>query len=428
MGVIIIAQSRAAAGDVVAPVISDIDYGTGFVSWHLDEPATGQVEYGPTASFGYLSTLETGYLLYHYQTIPALVAGWYFRIHSIDASGNEAVSDTYTIGGIVTRPWPLPVTTGTYYVPNLGSGDVTAALNAYIATVPNGKIINFGGRTYTISSCINLSARNNLIFDGAGGTLINVNNDALESGSFFYQPNSGTGASHITIKDFSFVGPNPTPGSMEGDEHQSFLRVHIGSYYELDNISGTGLRGDVATFQSGASYGWVHDCTISDCGRNFVSVVWGNHILVERNTFGKAGWSIFDIEPTTTSNGQTMTDIIFRDNVCGTWDLPTHGFFFGNSSLVGSSANVDNVVISGNTVTGNNLQSIIGFNTLGRRTYLTFTGNTGIASPIYQAMPGMLSLKASDHAVITGNIQPRVPGDTKPFVYAYSGCTDIVSQ
>jgi hypothetical protein len=331
-------------------------------------------------------------------------------------------------GPVQARPWALPVVTGTEYVPDLGDGDVTTALNSFIAGVSDGKIIDFGGRTYHISHCIDLSARHNLIFDGAGAAIHNTNNDALESGSFFYQPVSGTGATHITIKDFSFVGPNPTPGTMEGDEHQSFLRVHIGSYYELDNITGTGLRGDLATFQSGASYGWVHGCDLLDCGRNFVSVVWGNHILVENNTFGKAGWSIFDIEPTTTSNGYTMTDIIFRENVCGTWDLPTHGFFFGNSSLVGSSANVDSVVIADNIVTGNNLQSIIGFNTLGRRTYLTFTGNSGIASAIYQAMPGMLSLKASDHAIITGNTQPLLPGETRPFVYHYDGCTDIVHQ
>lgn len=91
------------AGDTTGPVITNVVSAAGMVSWNLDEPGTGQVEYGSTTSYGYFSTLEPDFLTFHAQTIPALLAGWHFRIISVDQAGNSTTSADYSVSAAVYR-------------------------------------------------------------------------------------------------------------------------------------------------------------------------------------------------------------------------------------------------------------------------------------------------------------------------------------
>jgi hypothetical protein len=101
--------------DAQAPIISNVkssvnSSGTVTISWDLNEPGTGQIEYGPTTSYGSSSAPESSFdYTSHSQDLLGLTAGvtYHFRVKSQDQAGNLAVSGdfTFTVG---TAPAPSP--------------------------------------------------------------------------------------------------------------------------------------------------------------------------------------------------------------------------------------------------------------------------------------------------------------------------------
>jgi hypothetical protein len=90
--------------DKTPPVISGISTssitGTGAaITWITDKPATSQVEYGPTASYGAITTLDETLVTSHSVNLSGLTPGttYHYRVKSKDASRNEAVSADQTI-------------------------------------------------------------------------------------------------------------------------------------------------------------------------------------------------------------------------------------------------------------------------------------------------------------------------------------------
>lgn len=88
---------------VVVPnlILSDLihqDLGetTVAISWKLNHPATGQVEYGKSSSLGLLSLKENSFIYSsHKQTLKGLDEGttYYYRVRSKDQNGKEALSE-----------------------------------------------------------------------------------------------------------------------------------------------------------------------------------------------------------------------------------------------------------------------------------------------------------------------------------------------
>jgi hypothetical protein len=83
------------------------------VSWSLDEPATGQVEFGTTTAYGRLTTEETSFRYSaHVQQVSGLLAGtvYHFRVRSQDAAGRLSVSsdDTFRTIGVAATPTATP--------------------------------------------------------------------------------------------------------------------------------------------------------------------------------------------------------------------------------------------------------------------------------------------------------------------------------
>ena len=126
------AQSTAATatpssppGDTTAPVISNIVANqitttTAQISWSLNEPATGQVQYGTTTAYGSTSTAETSFnYTAHVQTISGLTPStlYHFRVISTDAAGNTRTSTDQTFSTVATPPPPSP--SATVYGPGI---------------------------------------------------------------------------------------------------------------------------------------------------------------------------------------------------------------------------------------------------------------------------------------------------------------------
>jgi hypothetical protein len=115
--------SPASAKDLKSPTFRDISVTkltrtSATVTWTLDKPAMGRLEYGPTTSYGRKTTKETSFdYTTHVQTIKGLKPGtrYHFRAISEDAAGNWAASRdrTFTTAGAPPRsrtakPTPRP--------------------------------------------------------------------------------------------------------------------------------------------------------------------------------------------------------------------------------------------------------------------------------------------------------------------------------
>ena len=90
------------ATDTTAPVISavassDVTETEATISWTTDEPASSQVNYGTTTSYG-SSAGSGGYVTSHSITLTGLTAGtdYFYQVVSTDEAGNTSVDETYS--------------------------------------------------------------------------------------------------------------------------------------------------------------------------------------------------------------------------------------------------------------------------------------------------------------------------------------------
>ncbi|MGV8847907.1 MAG: Ig-like domain-containing protein [Propionibacteriaceae bacterium] len=104
--------------DTTPPVISgvtsrDVNQNGATVSWTTNEPATSQIDYGTTVSYGSSTALNTSLDTAHTQVIAGLAANttYHYRVRSTDAAGNSAASGDLTFAtpaGPDTEPPAAP--------------------------------------------------------------------------------------------------------------------------------------------------------------------------------------------------------------------------------------------------------------------------------------------------------------------------------
>ena len=117
--------------DATFPVLSNVvatpGVQTAVVTWSSDEPATSQVEYGLTASYGSFSGLNSQLVTSHSSTLGGLAAQttYHFRVHSHDQAGNESVSND---GTFTTVNAPDLLVNGLHLNGSLTSGGNVAIL------------------------------------------------------------------------------------------------------------------------------------------------------------------------------------------------------------------------------------------------------------------------------------------------------------
>jgi phosphodiesterase/alkaline phosphatase D-like protein len=115
------------APDTTPPVISgltasNISSSASVITWSTNEGATSQVEYGTTMSYGSTSALNSTPVTSHSRSLSGLTSSntYHYRVRSIDAAGNQAVSgdNTFTTS-------PLPDTTPPV-ISSINEGSVTS--------------------------------------------------------------------------------------------------------------------------------------------------------------------------------------------------------------------------------------------------------------------------------------------------------------
>jgi len=328
-----------------------------------------------------------------------------------------------------TPPFRAPVTTATYTlnVDKTGATDVTAAINAFVASVPDGSIISFPFGTYKISGAISFNGRHNLVFEGNGSTLNNVG-DAVARGAddSFFDEWSGS-ASHVAIRHFVAIADNPYPGYIgpppateSNSQFAGFLMMWGGQYIEASNVTMSGIYGDMATMSDNTQYVWIHDNHATDLGRNGVGIVWASHVMVERNAFDVTYGSSLDIEPEALSAGHTITDITFRNNTSGTINYNTPFLFSANGN---ATTQITNVTVTGNRVTDGTIQSIMNVAASPRHSNLVFTNNVGALGAPKGYQHAILDFEHIDGVTVTGNVQPIQSGAVLATIADCTGVT-----
>ncbi len=289
------------------------------------------------------------------------------------------------------------------------------ALIAWLDTVPDGSTILFrAGGTYRLDAAFKFAHRHNLTFDGNGATLRAGGSGTTEASSLFWLGSYSGGNSGIVIRNFHLVGNSVTPGVYQaGREGAHGILVDAGSNIEISNVTMAAIWGDCFYVGSWADTVSIHDSTCASNGRNGVSVIAGRNVTVQRVAFDKAGYCTFDIEPNTADQG--ASNVRFLDNTAGTWS----NSFLSADGAAGSVVN--GVTVSGNTVTGGSLLTVID---LARRQNVVFTNNTSRV-----AAPGaVLRFAHVDGLTVTGNVQPLTSGSLASIVDSTSVITDVVTS
>jgi hypothetical protein len=330
------------------------------------------------------------------------------------------------------------VTTRTVSVPTsidaTGSSDASAALKAFIKSVPDGSLIAFrAGTTYRLDQGIALYGRRNLVFEGNGATLRANNPGGTWMGGPFNVNSQRTSFgqnSHITIRNFNLVGSNPNTTTIYGGgENQHGVGIWGGTYIEItgNRISktygdGVYVSGNDDTHASADSV-WVHDNTFTYVGRNGIALLAGTNVLVEGNSFDKVGIHVLDLEPDWTY--QANAYVTFRNNSVGSYGHSSTwvGFLLASNGAAGTAAH--DVTVTGNTVTGNPRSGYDGsprglntYVTTARQRNIKVTDNTSTLA----ARGPVLYFAGVDGVTVTGNRQPLVSGSQALF----SNCTGVV--
>jgi PKD repeat protein len=131
--------------DTTPPVISNVQVtnitsSSVRITWVTDEASTTQVEYGLTTAYGYQSPFDSNLVTTHSVPISGLASftTYNFRIRSMDASNNEAVSGNYTFATSNQSPSISSFSAA----PNSGTSPLTVDF-ASAATDADGYIVRY---------------------------------------------------------------------------------------------------------------------------------------------------------------------------------------------------------------------------------------------------------------------------------------------
>jgi hypothetical protein len=344
--------------------------------------------------------------------VEALIKTTSLRSHTSAFTVEQATVAVPLTTPAATRPFPAPVTTRTVAVPSsidaTGATDASPALNAFVATVPDGSAIAFpAGSTYRLDKGIQFANRHNLMFAGNGATLkvgASASGSDLLASSFVlghrYGGHWDGGNTDIVVRDFILVGNSPTPGVFNASaEHLASFEVEGGTRIEITGCRSSAYYGDFVKVGDNSASVWIHDNTVTSVGRNGGTIISGRDVTFEGNTFGVVGYCVFDVEPNTA--GEATYNAQFLTNTAISWNC---AFLSVEGSHTG--ATIDGVAANGNTVTGDSIRTVIDNGGTARMKNISFTNNTG-----NKATDGPALVFAHvDALTVSGNVQPLTSG------------------
>jgi hypothetical protein len=223
-----------------------------------------------------------------------------------------------------------------------GDTDVTDAMRAFLASIPDRAVIQFPPRArYRVEDTLALDERYGLTFEGNGATFFATTPGGPERSHWLL-----SGGAQLVFRDLIIRGPRPgdgEPGTVDDRPGQHAFRID-GSYgVELDDVEVSDIYGDFVHLARGedelaAESVWVHDSRFERNGGNGFVAESARNIVIEQNSIDATGGTTIDLEPN--SNVWGVQNVHIIDNRVAA----------GGSLFLSSYGNgpVEDVVVSGN--------------------------------------------------------------------------------
>lgn len=230
---------------------------------------------------------------------------------------------------------PPPQANHRVYRPNVdstGASDVSAAMAAFLAGVPNGSTIELrpGGR-YRMDQTFLIARRSSLNVLGNGATFFfstagDRSTDAAIKATRARPNVRVLDSTSISISNLNVIGANPLGGRVD-DAYQANYEAQHG--FDVLNSVGVSLINDSATDTYGdfvyIGGGYGRDSRASNIvvrgfrgtrsGRQGITMTEASHILIENSTLTDLRRATFDMEPE--SDAASIDDVTIRNNTIG---------------------------------------------------------------------------------------------------------------
>ena len=260
-------------------------------------------------------------------------------------------------------------------IDNTGASDVTAALTAWLCSLPAGSRAVFPAGSYRVDGTIELTNRSGLLI--SGGSFFTDIATASRTRSFI----DITGCTNVGLENVTFRGANANAGTSDAAyvaslEAQHFVNVAGASTgVFVRGCHASMIYGDFVYVGGGSSYVVATGNTFHNNGRQGASVCDGHHVWVVGNSFDQIRRSIFDLEPASAS--WSVDHVVIAGNTLGAHRLN----FLSAGASVGP---VDDVWIVGNTLSSSGQCTIGNPTNPTRKNRWVFNNNTaagGYGSP-----------------------------------------------
>lgn len=322
-----------------------------------------------------------------------------------------AATATTSVPPITTTTVPASTTTTTTgpVVPALaaldrtGQTDVTAALNTFLASVANGSTVDFpaGGR-YRIEGTLVVSGKNGVTIDGHGSTFFATTNGVGTASQIRTRSQwRFTSDTNLTVQNMTTKGSSTSTGPNGTNdatlEAQHAYEFDGSSHVLLTNVSASGTWGDLVNIakQGSApgipsSFVTVQNSTFVGASRQGVSVTDADHVTFSNNTIDQARRSLIDLEANTGTD--TIAFVTFSHNTFGVSRFDT----IGNAGAPGDE---HDIVIDSNRMQGAPFKMTVWASATRRRYNYAVTNN--VAATL--SNDPMVGLAYVDNVTVSGN-------------------------
>lgn len=307
-------------------------------------------------------------------------------------------------------------------IDHTGTRDVTAELNAFFATVPPGTTVNFPEKgRYHSEGTLTLDGRQNLTIEGHGSVLeATTDGRGTKPPSYQLRAKWPRSRAHVMIRDSSsvalhdlgVVGPNRAGTFSPPLEAQAGFVVVRSRKVVLDGISAKSTYGDGVYIVGKSEDVTIQNCTMDHNGRQGVAIVAGLRTTIENCSFRATARSVIDLEP---AYGLVKTVHVQRNRV--------DGYVNFLLAAVGAGANVEDVWLEQNRVTGGKGVSVYVGVERAVRTGMHIIGNAGDGTS--EGFEGaLMRFSRFDGVEVRGNRQGVARGVTP--VLAHNSCSVTV--
>lgn len=337
-------------------------------------------------------------------------------------------------------PTPTPTPTGGGLVPPVDrtcGTDVTAALNGWLATVPDGATVDLAGGCYLVNGTVALTNRNGLTIDGGGATIRAATNAPDFTNRAQLALDLGA---NITVRNVTLRGTNTSadcaqPGGVScydsRREWDHNLRVTGTNGVLVDHVTFQHAWGDAVSVSPGGQWDsqgvgavmarsvTVQNSSVDTTGRMAFACTGCHNFTVQDNTITNVGYHVVDVEveapawtgdvtllrntysnvylallSSTTGSGSARGPFVVRDNVHTDGPVACGGEI---------NIGVQSVRSGPVTVTGNTLRSYLQDVDVTNAESATVTGNTGQGGGGGCGVNAGATVTDTGTALVTGN-------------------------